>query len=208
VHAGRVIDSARAPHLPDGTASGRTPGEAPAAAPEAAPGDEPVDLRAGDSHGWAWGDEGAKPPPDAPLSSLVSVAIRLLGAFLTYTAQCTGMSLAGTGVLRLLAAHDGLKSSEVAARGWSTPGTVTSVVDTLVRDGCVERRRDPGDRRVVRLYLTEEGRRRVTESVSVMGPKWHDAFDYVDPADEPAVRKFLVDTIERFGTLVREERGR
>jgi DNA-binding MarR family transcriptional regulator len=130
---------------------------------------------------------------DAPLSALVSVAIRLLGAFMWCTA---------------LAAHDGLKSSEVAARGWSTPGTVTSVVDTLVRDGYVERHRDPGDRRVVRLYLTDEGRRKVTESVSLIGPRWNGAFDYVDPADEPVVRKFLVDTIERFGTLMREERGK
>jgi DNA-binding MarR family transcriptional regulator len=145
---------------------------------------------------------------DAPLSALVSVAIRLLGAFMWCTAQGTGISPAGLGVMRLLAAHDGLKSSEVAARGWSTPGTVTSVVDTLVRDGYVERHRDPGDRRVVRLYLTDEGRRKVTESVSLIGPRWNGAFDYVDPADEPVVRKFLVDTIERFGTLMREERGK
>jgi hypothetical protein len=30
----------------------------------------------------------------------------------------------------------------------------------------------------------------------------------VDPADEPVIRKFLVDTIEHFGKLVREERGK
>ena len=167
-----------------------------------------ADLRAGDAQGWGWGDAEATVPPDAPLPSLVSVAIRLLGTFWWYTAQGTGISLAGLGVMRLLAARDGLKSSEVAARGWSTPGTVTSVVDTLVRDGYVERRRDPGDRRVVRLYLTDQGRHKVTESVSQVAPKWHRAFDYVDPADEPVIRKFLADTIEHFGKLVREERGK
>jgi DNA-binding MarR family transcriptional regulator len=166
------------------------------------------DLRATSDQGWAWGDEGAKPPLDTPLPALVSVASRLLGAFWMCTAQQAGISLAGLGVMRLLAAHDGLKSSEVAARGWSTPGTVTSVVDTLVRDDYVERRRDPGDRRVVRLYLTDEGRRKVTESVSLVAPKWHGAFDYVDAADEPVIRKFLVDTIEHFGKLVREERSK
>jgi DNA-binding MarR family transcriptional regulator len=158
--------------------------------------------------GWAWGDEGAKAPLDAPLSALVSSAARLVGAFTGCAVQGIGASLAGLGVMRLLAARDGLKSSEVAARGWSTPGTVTSVVDTLVRDGYVERRRDPDDRRVVRLYLTGQGRRKVAESISLIGPKWHDAFDYVDPADEPVIRKFLVDTIEHFGKLVREERGK
>ena len=67
--------------------------------------------------GWVWGDEGAQPPPDAPLPALVTVAMRLVGAFIGSTSQGTGISPAGLGVLRLLAARDGLKSSEVAAGG-------------------------------------------------------------------------------------------
>ena len=134
--------------------------------------------------------------------------MRLLGAFIGGTMQGTGISPAGIGVMRLLAARDGLKSSEVAARGWWTPGTVTSVVDTLVRDGYVERRREPADRRVVRLYLTDTGRQKVEEAISLIGPRWRDAFGYVDSADEPVIRKFLIDTIDHFGTLIREERGK
>jgi len=158
--------------------------------------------------GWAWGDPGARAPLDAPLPALVSVALRLVGAFIAGTMQGTGVSPAGVGVMRLLAARDGLKSSEVAERGWWTPGTVTSVVDTLVRDGYVERRREPADRRVVRLHLTDAGRRKVEEAISLAGPKLRDAFGYVDPADEPVIRKFLIDTIDRFGALIREERGK
>ncbi|HET7247640.1 MAG TPA: MarR family transcriptional regulator [Streptosporangiaceae bacterium] len=157
--------------------------------------------------GWVWGDDGAQPPQDAPLPALITVAMRLIGAFIGCTAQGTGISPAGLGVLRLLAARDGLKSSEVAARGWWTPGTVTSVVDTLVRDGYVERRREPADRRVVRLHLTDAGRRKAEQAVLLIGPKWRDAFGFVAPADEPVIRKFLIDAIDRFGTLIREERG-
>jgi DNA-binding MarR family transcriptional regulator len=166
-----------------------------------------IDRRNAAAGAWVWGDQEAGVPPDAPLAVLVSAAVRLLGAFWGCTLQRTGVSPSGLGVLRLLAARDGLMSSEVAARGWSTPGTVTSIVDTLVRDGYVERRRDARDRRVVRLYLKEQGRRKAEETISVIGPRWHDAFDYVDPADEPAVRRFLVNTIDRFGMLVREGRG-
>ena len=157
--------------------------------------------------GWVWGDEGAQPPPDAPLPALVTVAMRLVGAFIGSTVQGTGISPAGLGVLRLLAARDGLKSSEVAARGWWTPGTVTSVVDTLVRDGYVERRREAADRRVVRLHITDTGRQKVEEAIMLIGPRWNDAFGYVDPADEPVIRKFLIETIDRFSALIREERG-
>src|SRR5690348_14622570 len=115
-----------------------TAGTGPQAAGQGSVLDRPEVQQAG----WVWGDTGAQPPEDAPLPALVSVAVRLLGAFIGCTAQGTGMSPAGLGVMRLLAARDGLKSSEVATRGWWTPGTVTSVVDTLVRDGYVERRRD------------------------------------------------------------------
>jgi DNA-binding MarR family transcriptional regulator len=159
-----------------------------------------------DKGGWGWGDEGAEVPPDAPLFSLFAAAFRSMGGFWTQAAQGTGLSPAGLGILRVLLARDGLKSSEVAARGWSTPATVTSVVDTLVRDGYVERRRDSQDRRVVRLFVTEAGRRKCEEALAVVAPRLRSCLDFVDPADQPVIRKFLTDMIVRFGELIREER--
>ena len=96
----------------------------------------------------------------------------------------------------------------MAARGWSPPGTLTSVVNTLVREGYVERRRDPGDRRVVRLYITEKGRRICEDYLMLAGPHWRAALDFVSPADEPVIRKFFIDTIGQFSELTRKERGR
>ena len=174
----------------------------PAGSGTAGPGTEPAQW------GWVWGYREAQVPLDAPLPALISVELRLLGAFLAQASQDVKVSTAGLSVLRLLAARDGLKSSEVAERGWWTPGTVTSVVDVLVRDGYVERRRDEADRRVVRLHLTGPGRQVAGEVISAKAPKWQHAIDYIDPADEPVIRRFLADTITRFGTLVREERGR
>jgi len=192
------------------TAGQRAPDAGPPAPEHGAPpgGGSVLNRPEVQAAGWAWGDPGARVPLDAPLPALASVAMRLFGAFMAGAMQGTGVSPAGVGVMRLLAARDGLKSSEVAERGWWTPGTVTSVVDTLVRDGYVERRREPADRRVVRLHLTDAGRRKVEEAISLAGPKLRDAFGYVDPADEPVIRKFLIDTIDRFGALIREERGK
>jgi DNA-binding MarR family transcriptional regulator len=167
---------------------------------------EQSDERRPDHGDWVWGDEGAAIPPDAPLYALLAVAVRSMGAFWSQAAQGTGLSPAGLGVLRVLVARDGLKSSEVAARGWSTPATVTSVVDTLVRDGYVQRRRDDEDRRVVRLFVTEAGRRKCDEAVAVLAPRLSSCLSFVDPADEPVIRKFLSDMIMRFGERMREER--
>jgi DNA-binding MarR family transcriptional regulator len=160
--------------------------------------------------GWFWGEPADGPPADAPLHVLLLAASRIMGAFYAGTLAQAGLQIspAGLGVLRVLLAGDGLKSSDVAARGLSSPGTLTSVVNTLVREGYVERRNDAGDRRVVRLFVTGKGRQIVEEYYSLAGPQWREAFDFVDPADEPVIRKFFVDMIEQFSELIRKERGK
>jgi DNA-binding MarR family transcriptional regulator len=149
-------------------------------------------------------------PADAPLHALLLAASRVMGAFYASTLVRAGLAVspAGLGVLRVLLADDGLKSSEVASRGWSTPGTLTSVVDTLVREGYVERRKDPADRRVVRLFVTAMGRQVCEDYIAQAGPQWRAAFGFVSPADEPVIRKFFVDMIGQFSELTGKERGR
>jgi DNA-binding MarR family transcriptional regulator len=102
---------------------------------------------------------------------------------------------------------DGLKASEVADRAWSSPGTLTSVVNTLVRDGFVERRADDSDRRVVRLYITGQGRAVITYYVSQAAPRWRKAFDFVNSDDEAVVRRFFIQMIDHLSHLIEEERG-
>lgn len=159
--------------------------------------------------GWFWGEPSDGPPADAPLHALLLAASRIMGTFYAGTLAQSGLRIspAGLGVLRVLLAGDGLKSSDVAARGWSSPGTLTSVVNTLVREGYVERRSDAEDRRVVRLFVTDKGRRVCEDYITSAGPRWRDAFDFVDPADEPVIRKFFVEMIEHFSELIRKERG-
>ena len=167
-------------------------------------------LAAGHGAGWIWGDPADGIPADAPLHTLLLAASRIMGTYYAGTLAHAGLRIspAGLGVLRVLLAGDGLKSSDVAARGWSSPGTLTSVVNTLVREGYVERRRDSGDRRVVRLYVTDKGRRICEDYLMLAGPQWRSAFDFVSPADEPVIRKFFIDMISQFSELTRRERGR
>jgi hypothetical protein len=44
--------------------------------------------------------------------------------------------------------------------------------------------------------------------LTMAGPRWRDAFDFVSPADEPVIRKFFTDMIGQFSELARKERGR
>ena len=133
-----------------------------------------------------------------------------MGAYHASTLAHAGLRIspAGLGVLRVLLAGDGLKSSDVAARGWSSPGTLTSVVNTLVREGYVERRRDsrgPAGGQVVRDRQGPSDLRGLPDAGRT---HWRSAFDFVNPADEPVIRKFFIDMISQFSELTRKERGR
>ena len=165
--------------------------------------------RVGDPGTWDWPQDAAGFPEDAPLQALMLSATKLMGAYGAESVRAAGLklSLAGLGVLRILISEDGLKASEVADRAWSSPGTLTSVVNTLVRDGFVERRADDADRRVVRLYITERGRGVITYYVSQAAAWWRKAFDFVDSDDEAVVRKFFIQMIDHLSQLMREERG-
>jgi MarR family transcriptional regulator, organic hydroperoxide resistance regulator len=158
---------------------------------------------------WDWAGELIKFPDEVPLHALMLSATRLLGAYGQHTVQAAGLkvSLAGLGVLRVLIASDGLKSTELADRAWSSPGTVTSVVNTLVRGGFVERRPDETDRRVVRLYITEQGRALMSYYVPQAAARWRKAFDFVNEPDEAVIRQFFIQMIEHLSQLMREERG-
>jgi DNA-binding MarR family transcriptional regulator len=174
------------------------------------PAQEQDGVSCGGSAPWELRDDASGVPADAPLPALIVTATRLMGAYFGGTVRTAGvrMSPAGLGVLRVLLENDGLKASEVAARGGSSPGTLTAVVNSLVREGYVERRPDEKDRRVVRLHVTEQGRKACREYTESAGPKWRHAFDFLTDEDEPVVRKFFIEMIEQFGKLVREERGK
>jgi MarR family transcriptional regulator, organic hydroperoxide resistance regulator len=158
---------------------------------------------------WRWPDNVADFPPDVPLQALMLSATKLLGSYAQSTVQRAGLkvSVAGLGVLRVLLATDGLKASEVAERSWSSPGSLTAVVNTLHKDGFVTRKPDDADRRVVRIYITDEGRALVTYYVTQAAPQMRKIFDFMDQADEPVVRQFFIQMISHLSVLLREERG-
>jgi MarR family transcriptional regulator, organic hydroperoxide resistance regulator len=62
-------------------------------------------------------------------------------------------------VLLPLFEEDGLRMGEVARRARLSKQTMTTMVRLAERDGLVERRPDPDDRRATRVHLSAKGRR-------------------------------------------------
>lgn len=69
-----------------------------------------------------------------------------------------GLSVAQFDVLATLLHGEGITQQELSERLLVTKGNVVGLVDRVSAAGWIERRPDPDDRRVNRLYLTDAGR--------------------------------------------------
>ncbi|MGE5381372.1 MAG: MarR family winged helix-turn-helix transcriptional regulator [Methylocystaceae bacterium] len=69
-----------------------------------------------------------------------------------------GITLGQSFVLFSLLEHDGSNVKEIANAVQLDSPAVTGLVDRLIKEGLVERREDPGDRRSIQVYLTGNGR--------------------------------------------------
>lgn len=135
-------------------------------------------------------------PREFPLGRLVDVAARLLSQrWSRYLAEHHGLTPAGMSVLFALAGSGQQTHREIADRCYVRPATLTGIVDTLERNGLVERRRDADDRRSVRLALTTEGDRHVHELLDVISTDRPLTSVDADPAKAAVIREFLLELI-------------
>jgi DNA-binding MarR family transcriptional regulator len=74
-----------------------------------------------------------------------------------------GLSLSQFDVLATLLHGEGITQQELAERLLVTKGNVVGLIDRVGAAGWVERRPDPEDRRANRLYLTDAGRKLLSE---------------------------------------------
>ncbi|HEY6582476.1 MAG TPA: MarR family transcriptional regulator [Rubrobacter sp.] len=75
-----------------------------------------------------------------------------------------GLSTATWFLLSMLIEEDGISQGEVSHRFEVDPSRTTRLAQRLQDEGLLRRERDPEDNRVVRLYVTEEGRLLVESS--------------------------------------------
>lgn len=94
-------------------------------------------------------------------------------------------------VLTLLAAENGRTMGDLAATLRVRPPTASKTVARLAAQGLVERRSTNGDGRVVRVDLTEEGRRRAEAVDAVWAELEAEAVDGLDGKDRKRLKKLL-----------------
>ena len=68
-------------------------------------------------------------------------------------------------VLAVLRFGEGMTQQELASHLLVTKGNICGLIDRMEASGWVERRPDPEDRRVNRLYMTEPGKQLLAEAI-------------------------------------------
>ncbi|MEU6536988.1 MarR family transcriptional regulator [Streptomyces sp. NPDC047000] len=104
----------------------------------------------------------------------------------------SGASVARLRALRMLArAREPLRMRDLSEMTGVAPRTATSIVDSLERDGLVERVRHPHDRRAFLLRLTDDGVRCHREAEEVDRVALAEATGGLDAEDRERFRELL-----------------
>ncbi|MBS0249029.1 MAG: MarR family transcriptional regulator [Proteobacteria bacterium] len=102
------------------------------------------------------------------IAFLLNDVARLLKTYADQTARSYGATRSQWAVLSRLNRSEGLKQSELAELLDLQPISLTRLLDRLSDNGLIERRPDPNDRRVNRLYL-KPAARPLLEELTALG---------------------------------------
>jgi len=93
----------------------------------------------------------------------LDIALRNVDQIFRRAVRPLGLSVIEWYILRALYENDGRHASELARAVGRAATSFTPNLDKLQERGLIERRPDPGDRRAVRIYLTDAGENRRQE---------------------------------------------
>lgn len=96
-------------------------------------------------------------PDDIPLSAMVSLVNRSKYVFFNNHLRPLGLSAGQFPVLMLLAKEQNIMQETLVRHYHLDKGTIARAVKKLEDGGYIRRIIDPGNRRAVRLFLTEKG---------------------------------------------------
>jgi DNA-binding MarR family transcriptional regulator len=99
-------------------------------------------------------------------------------------------------MLRALWKQEGLTHSELAASLHVQPATMTKMVKRMEKAGFVERKSDPDDQRVSRVYLTDAGRAVEAEVKRVWRTLESETFDGFTMEERVLLRRFFLQVRE------------
>jgi DNA-binding MarR family transcriptional regulator len=112
--------------------------------------------------------------PEEPLGFALGAAARKLAKFYAQALEGSPLTPSQFFLLRQLWLEDGLPLRDLGVRAQLDATSTTWLVDQVEQAGLVQRKRNDPDRRIVRVWLTEAGRRSQAELIPQLS-RWEDA---------------------------------
>lgn len=92
-----------------------------------------------------------------------------------------GLTLSQFGTLEVLLHLGPLNQRAIGEKLLKSGGNITMVIDNLVKNGMVTRKRNPADRRAVLIELSEKGRAFITDFFPLHLERIREEFSVLDP---------------------------
>jgi DNA-binding MarR family transcriptional regulator len=146
-----------------------------------------------------------QPPESESLEVLLAQICRLKHARVQALLEAHGLYEGQPAMLRMLWTQQGLTHTELARSLRVQPATITKMIRRMEKTGFVERRQDPADQRVSRVYLTEAGRAVQADVRQVWHTLEKEAFAGFSQEERTVLRRFLLQIREN---LLRANEGR
>jgi MarR family transcriptional regulator, organic hydroperoxide resistance regulator len=138
--------------------------------------------------------------PETPqiesLDSLFAQCCRLKHARIHTLLESLGLYRGQPSVLQALWEQEGLMHTDLAHRLQVQPATITKMLQRMEKAGFLERRPDPDDQRVSRVYLTEAGRAVRADVQQVWRQLEEEAFAGFTLQERVLLRRFFLDIRE------------
>jgi MarR family transcriptional regulator, transcriptional regulator for hemolysin len=141
------------------------------------------------------------------LAFSINDVARLLRTYADQAAARYGMTRAKWAVLARLDRFEGLKQAELAEMLDLQPISLTRLLDGLAENGLIERRPDPEDRRVKRLYLTPDARPLLERLTELGEDLMETALAGLDPVDVSALLAHLSTVKENLRQAIQKKQA-
>lgn len=140
-------------------------------------------------------------PESETLHWLFGQVCRLHRARIHDSFESLGLYRGQPPVLYALWEQEGMTHTELCKRLGVQPSTITKMIKRMEKVGFVERRSDPSDQRLSRVYLTDRGRAVQNEVNQVWGRIESETFEGFTVEEQVLLRRFFMhmrDNLARF----------
>jgi len=136
--------------------------------------------------------EKARADGNTMVGQLMLRTCRLVGERVRVKMEGIGFHKAQGFAVFYLAHHEGVPQSEIARSFGLSPASVTNMLQRMERDGWIERRPDPDDQRISRVYLTKQARALADEAAGMFHELEREVTSALTAAEQAELRAILL----------------